>query len=473
MRISVSALLLTSLLLASAGSSLEGGTIFSTQPGEGYKCVYVNLPQDLGLSYIDKTSETVIEVDKGESPWADMTYSKVVMEPGVLNKNPVCFYYTDKEEGDFSFYRIGLSSRDLGVSSAISGGLCISNYGDVDTGVETGNETDVCALLNENADIIDLSFKEDVTQAKPGETVTKTLYVTSYANLRIRLSLASSLQNDFSESVVTTSPSKPTAFKTFDVKAPEREGEFEIIVRAEAEGCGIQACKKQKKGVLLITSREREGFSASVIPKNINLKEARETIFRVVISNYDEPQDFLIEASSSPSLGIDPESKTVQVDGDEEKTTIFKVLPGDEDLYKMEFKITSGKSEKLLISYLSIGELLTDAIRYAEASERTSTPDIREEIRKAREEYEKKYGTTSYGEDVDEYENFIETIDGLKTTSENGGNGKNGQEPEEAGFEWLFLAIPVIIIVVMILLFVAYKKSKVTESGYQGYDSRF
>ncbi|MEE9323412.1 MAG: hypothetical protein V3U72_02595 [Candidatus Aenigmarchaeota archaeon] len=473
MRISVFTLLLTFILLASTGSSLESGTVFSVQPGTGYKCVHINLPQDLGMSSLNETTETIIEVDKGESPWADMTYSKVVMEPGVINKNPFCFYYSDKNEGDFSFYRIDLSSHDLGVSGSISGGLCVSDYEDVDTGVETENETDICGMLSENADIIDLSFKEDVTQAKLGEIVTKTLYITSYANLRIRLSIATNLQNDFDESVVTASPSNPTAQKTFKVKAPEREGDFEIFVRAQAEDCYIQACKKQKKSVLSVTTKEKKGFSVSVVPKNINLKEARETTFKVIISNYEKSQDFLIEASSDPSLGIEPESKTVRVDKNGEKTAVFKALPGEEDMYKIEFKITTEKTEKLLTSYLSVGELLTDGFRYAEASERASTPDIRDEMRKAREEYEKRYNETSYGEDIDDYEDFIDTIDELKKKgSGNGGNGKKEDgKPEEGGFNWLFLAIPIIVIVVIALLFVAYKKSKVAGSGgYSGYE---
>lgn len=470
MRISVFILLLTFLLLASTGSSLESGTIFSVQPGTGYRCVYVSLPQDLGLSYLNETTETIIETDKEESPWVDMTYSKVVMEPGVINKNPVCFYYSEEEEGKFSFYRISLSSRDLGISSAISGGLCVSDYEDVDTGVEATNETDICDLLNENSDIIDLSFKEDVTQANPGEVVKKTLYVTSYANLRIRLSIATNLQNDFGNPVVTTSPTKPTAVKTFEINAPEKEGNFGMIVLAQAEGCEIQACKKQKQSVLSVTKKGKEGFTSSVIPKNINLKEARETTFRVVISNYDESQDFLIEASSDPSLGIEPVSKTVRVGKNDEKTTIFKAFPEDDDLYRIEFKITSEKSEKLLTSYLSIGELLTDGLRYAKAIERTSTPDVREEIRRASEEYEESYNQSSYSEGINEYQDFIDTIDEIKETSKTDDDGKKQDgEPGEEGFNWLFLAIPVIIIVIIVLLFVAYKKSRVTDSGYQGY----
>ncbi|UCC91745.1 MAG: hypothetical protein JSV39_00520, partial [Candidatus Aenigmatarchaeota archaeon] len=321
----------------------------------------------------------------------------------------------------------------------------------------------------ENADIIDLSFKEDVTKAKPGDVVSKTLYVTSYANLRVKLSIATNLQNDFGNPIVTTSPSRPMASKTFNVEAPEREGDFEFIIRAEAEGCEIQACKKQKKGLLSVTAKGKEGFTASVIPKNINLKEAREITFRVIISNYDEPQDFLIEASSDPGLTIEPGSKNVRVGKDDEKTISFKASPGNEKLYNLEFKITSGKSEKLLTSYLSIGELLTDSRRYVKAEERRSTPDIREEMRRAKEEYEESYNTTSYGEDINDYENFIDTIDEIKEGSTTVDEKKQDEEPEGLGFDWLFLAIPVIVIVIIVLLLVAYKKSKAAGSGYQGY----
>lgn len=457
------------LLVIPFANALDTETIFSLEPGAGYKCVYISLPQDLGLTSLSETTETTIELDKTESPWADLTYSRVVMEPGVINKNPVCFYYADREEGEFSFYNIRLSSADLDVSESISGGLCISNYDDVDTGVDAENATDICALLNNNADIIDLSFTEDVTQAKPGDVVTKKLYVTSYANLRIKLSIATSLQNDFGEPVVTTSPSKPASVKTFKVKAPDREGDFEMIVRAQAEGCDLQACKKHKKGVLSVTSKGKEGFTASIIPKNINLKEPQETTFRVVISNYEETQDFLIETSSDPSLEIIPESKNVNVEKDDEKTAVFKVTSGEEDLYNIEFKITSEKSEKLLTSYLSIGEVLNDAYRYSEDVE-NDYPDIRDEIRNARNQFKSSYNTTSYGDDLNDYEDFRDTVDDLKRTSGNGGNGGNGNGEEDgAGFNWFFLLIPVIIIVVVVLLLFAFKKSKVTSSGYQGY----
>ncbi len=460
--------ILTFLLFLPLVSPLDSGTILSAEPDTGYKCVYVNLPQDLGITSINQDSETIIEVDKNSSPWSDMTYNKVVMNPGVLNKNPVCFSYSGKKEGDFSFYMISLSSVKLGVSNSISGGLCVSNYEDVDTDVNVGNKTDVCKLLSENADIIDLSFGEEMIQAKPGEIITKTLYVTSYANLRIRLSMVTNLQNDFEETFVTTSKAKPTATKTFKVKAPEREGEFEIAVLAQVDGCAIQACKKIRQAAISVKQNEKEGFSVSIIPKNINLKTANEVLFRVVINNYEEIQNFKIEASSDPPLTVEPASQNVSVEKGKEKITVFRVVPGNDDLYEIDFKVTAEETEKLVTAYLSVGELLTDALRYSEAAENTvANADIKEEMRKAKMAYEESYNTTSYGDELDDYEDFVNTIDELKKSS--GGNG-NGNEPppptQEEGFNWMFVAIPLVIIVAVVLLLIAFKKAKTTDAGY-------
>jgi len=458
--------------IASFAQALDSGTIFSVGPGTKYKCVYISLPQDLGVSGIESTTETIIEANKDNNPWADTTYSKVVMEPGVLNKNPICFYYSDKKEGEFSFYNIILSSRDLGVSNSILGGLCVSNYEDVDTGVEVNNKSDVCGLLNENADIVDLSFSEDPVYAKKGEVVSRTLYVTSYADARIKLSIATNLQNDFGEPVVATSPSKPMVSKTFKIKAPESEGDFEVTFLAQIDGCGIKACRKQKEVTIKVNESEKAGFTLNVIPKNINIKETKETLFRVIVSNEEETQEFSVEVISDPPLTIEPASKTFSVDKGEEMTAIFSVTPGDEKLYKIDFKVMTASSEKLFTSYLSIGELLSDAMRYSEEVEKISTPDLKEEISKARDAYEQNYNKTSYGEDIKGQEDFLNTLDEVKKKAEGGGETTPEDKPTQPGFNWAIVAIPIVIIAAIVLLFIVFRKAKTSgseDSGYGGY----
>ncbi|MEM5871414.1 MAG: hypothetical protein QW051_00920 [Candidatus Aenigmatarchaeota archaeon] len=466
--------LLIVLLLFQSTHALILGEMSSVQPGSGYKCIYVNLPYDLGLDTLDETSEMIISVNKQESPWADITYNKVVINPGMLNKNPICFYYEDTEEGEFSFYNIQLYSKDLNISKSIFGGFCVSKYEDVDILHINNTTKDVCKLLNENADIFDITFDEDVTQAKPGEIISKKVYITSYANLKIKLSIATNLQNDFGESIVSTSPNKPTVVKNFKIKAPEKEGNFEIIINAQIEGCKIKACKKQKTTTISVNSTKmKKDFSVSVVPQNINLKDARETVFSVNIFSYEDTKDFLIEVSSEPEMEIISNKRTITVEKNEEKTAIFKVIPGNQTLYKIEFKIKTEKSEKTLTSYLSIGELLTDALRYSEAIENTVTPNLREEIRNARISYEEKYNLSSYEESINEYDDFLNTIDELKKTSEKDSEEEITQEMQpRQELNLMFFAIPIIVIIAILLIFLIFKKTRVSNQS-EVYDYRY
>ena len=478
LRISLISVLLFASLMTSPAGALESGTVFSVLPGAGYKCVYVNLPQDLGLGAVNQISETVIESNRNSSPWVDTTYSKVVIEPGVQNKNPVCFYYSSKEEGDFSFYSIKLSSLGLGVSNSISGGLCVSNYSDVDMGIDASNNADICGLLNENADIVDLSFGEDKTQARPGEVVSKTLYITSYANLKIRLSIATNLQNDFGEPAVTTSPSKPMTSRTFKIKAPDQEGVFSMAVLAQVEGCNMQACKKQQQGFISVNQSEKEYFSVSVIPKNINLKEPGDVTFRIVVSNHGDTKDFAIQTSSDPSLVVEPETNTMTVEKEEETTTLFKVTPGSEKLYRLDFKISTDTEETTTSAYITIGELLTDALRYSEEVEKNAPPSLLEEITKAKEDYAEKYNQTSYGDDLKDYEEFQKTLDEAQMEIDGGEKNTTVTPPkpvDDGGFNIMFIAIPLVIVAAAVLIFIAFKKAKSNSSdagGYQAYGPR-
>jgi hypothetical protein len=455
-------------ILVASVKALDSGTIFSAKPGTGYKCIYLTLPQDLGIDTVSSEVETVIEVDKTISPWVETTYNKVILTPGVVNKNPICFSYSEKEEGDFSFYNIHISSVDLGISNSISGGLCISNYDDVDTGVDVNNKSDVCKLLSENADIIDLSLSPEPIIAKPGEVITATLYITSYANIKIKLSIATNLQNDFGEQVVTTSSSKPMVTKKFKIKAPEKEGTYTINIMAQVEGCEMKACKKNKEIILKVNENEKVGFTANLIPQNINLKTPGEVLFRVIIENQEKTQNFTIEVTSDPQLTITPKNKTITIEKGEEMTTIFSVIPGNEKLYKLEFRVSTENTEKLLTSYISIGEILRDALRYSNYVENEITPNLKDKLANKIVNYEETYNQTSYGEDIPETEEFLNTIDELKRTSkENTNHTPSSQSTQEPGFNWMFITIPVIIIVAIILLFIVFKKAKTTDTGVE------
>lgn len=464
--------IVTTLLFLSLFSvsvlSLENNLYFSVSPYTEYSCVYVNLPQDLGLTSVGDNLESIIEAKREESIWIDTTYNKVVVNPGVLNKNPVCFYYPGKGEGDFSFYKVKVYSPEIGVSNEMSGGLCISEYDDVDSETNAGNTTNICKLLNDRADLFDLQFKHETTLANPGETVTKTIYLTSYANLNIDLTIITTLQNDFSSQTVSTSSQHPLVTKSFKVKVPSAEGEYSLIIFAKVRGCGLTLCEKDVESKIKVDSDfVKKGFETTIVPRNVNLKEPQETIYRLLITNYDEKKGFSIETSSDPPIGIDPESITTTVNKEEEKTVIFKVTPTspDPNIYRIYFKIKTIDAEKMVNAYLTVGELLTDAYRESEDIEgKTNDPTIIEGIKLAREVFTEKYNTTSYGDELDDYEDFKGELEDARKNL--GGNG-GGMIPPlptngEAGMSWLWIVIPVIIVVI-VLLFFMYKKTRVVS----------
>jgi hypothetical protein len=450
-------------LLAVPALSLENNLYFSVDPSKEYSCVYVNLPQDLGLVSVDENLESIIEANKDESLWIDTTYNKVVVNPGVLNRNPVCFYYPGKGEGDYSFYRINVYSPGAGISNEMSGGLCISQYDDVDTDTEAGNRTDICRLLNDNADLFDLQFKHETSFANPGETVTKTIYLTSYANLNIDLTVITSLQSDFTGQTVSTSPERPLVTKSFKVRAPENEGEYPLIVFAKVRGCGLTMCEREVESKIKVAEGfVNRGFLTTIVPRNINLKSPQETIYRLLITNYDDSKTFSIETDSEPSLNMDPESISTTVGKGEEKTLTFRVTPPSPDpgIYRLYFKVKTSETEKMVNAYLTVGELLTDAFRYSEgAGEETTDPNIIDQIILARNNFIDSYNASSYGDELDDYEDFKDEVEKARTGLDDD-DVIPPPPPQDQGINWIWIAVPVVIIAV-VLLFFLFKKSRV------------
>jgi hypothetical protein len=453
------------LFFIGSTNALESSQYFTIDPSKTHKCIYINSPQDLGLTTVEKSLTYVIEAEKNENPWIDTTYNEVVINPGVLNKNPLCFYPPEREEGKFSSYKIRLYSEGLGISRAIEGGFCISKQEDVDSFEAYGE--DICRMMSDNADIFDIQFRYDLNFAKPGDTLTKTIFLTSYANLRITLALATSLQSDFTEQTFVTSPEHPLVTKNFKIKVPNKEGNYSLVVLAEVEGCDLTFCRKEAESLINVKSDfVRKGFIVSVVPRNINLKRSQRAWFKVLITNYDEAKEFTIEASSKPSLEIDPKMMRVDIGKNKEKTVTFGITPKEDEqkLYRLYFNVKTEGEERSLSAYLTIGELLSDALR--EVSDLSKEdPEIRNEIQKAYNEWKYSYESKDYGDDLDDYKKFKDTLDKARATSENktspGPTGPSPPEPPNE-FNWMWMIIP-IVIVVIILIFVIYKKSRVVE----------
>ncbi len=470
-------MLILMIVFLPAVSALENNQYFTIDPNETAHCIpiEVKLPQELGISFVNETKEAVIEA---ESPWLKISYNKVTINPGVLNKNPLCFYPPSMEEGKYTYFKVKVYSSDLNLSSEAKGGFCVSRHEDVDSGIDAGADTDICRAMSDNSDIFDIHFKDDITFAAPGDRVSKTVYVTSYADVDINLRLVTSMETDFSPVTVSTSQDHPTSMKKIRVLAPSSEDNYTMRIIGEMEGCNSEFCAKEAESVLKVKENYTPtGFSASVVPRNINLKNEQPTDFRVIVNNYDSRKEFRISASSDPQTEIEPENATRMIGEGEEETFRFTVDidSGDQKLYKLYFKIRTEDGEKLLTAYLSVGELMSDAQRDIEDI-RTSAKDkeTRDDIEEAFRNWKNSYESSEYGEETGDYGDFKKEIENARgeDTGDNGDSGGDiggGEEtpPQDTGsggFDWILLVVPVIIVVAVVFIFVMYRKSKVVES---------
>jgi hypothetical protein len=481
MRWAVLGFILCLALSAAGAAAIENNQYFTMSPNETMGCVYVNLPQDMGVASVNSSTVSIVETN---SPWVKMSYSKITVDPGVLIKVPICFYPPKRTEGEYSYYSIKIYSPFTGIYEESKGGFCVSSHGDVDSGVDATNTTDICNLMNDNSDIFDVQFKEDVVYAEPGQSVVNTVYLTSYAEVRVSARIETAVQNDFSPLNLSLSSDHPLAAKRITFKAPSKEGNYTVRIIGEINNC--RSCHKEAASRIVVKSGAgRSGFTASVVPNNINIKSGASTTFRVVITNYDAKTAFAVKAEGFPNtVKISPPNTSVMVDSEEENTIKFYVTPpaDSEDTYRLEFTVRSDGGQRLLEAYLSVGELFTDALReIAQDKNEVKSTQFNDEADDIFSNWKSEYDDTGYGDDLGSYDEFKNDINASKSRYTNKtkpgttgpGNGSGERQPVPVvGIDWTLVIIPVII-VIAVLVFILYRKSRVVdEFQYPSPESR-
>ena len=477
------------VLSAASAESIESGKYFSVPSGERYTCFYINLPQDLDVNSVGSAVQAEIMSDKEKSPWVDTTSVFVKVNPGMLTRQPICFYHENKNDGDYSFFEINISSKELSREKTIEGGVCVTSYADVDSGTET-NVTDVCSLLSKSADIFDVQFRYPYMEARPGEIIRNMVYVTSYAKVRMKFFVETDLKTTLDEWTVATSSSNPSFSKGFDIRAPSAEGDYFVIVRGSIMGCRLESCKKTAIARIKVEKNvTRKGFSLNVVPKNLNIKNAQNITLKLLITNYENEMNFSISVLTKPKVLIIPEKAEIEISKNSFKSKEFTLsLPSKENtLYKIRFDVISNSGEEhTTTAYISVGELLTDAKREVESILRKakSKGDKKTEtfVLKKLEEWEEMRRETDYGEELASYEEFKKAIEEAKKgriknednkkeeVFKDKGDGYESYEEEKNNENGMLDIILIIIIIgaaVGIIVFVLIKKSKNVSETYE------
>ncbi len=483
--------LLPFFLLIASAAALEDNNYFSVSENGTYSCIFVNLPQDLDVNTVDSSISSIIFSDKEKSPWIDTTENEFVINPGMLTRVPVCFYHKGLKEGDYSFYELNLSSNELGLSKGVKGGVCITDYEDVDSADNADENTNICDLLNNRADIFDAQFRYPYMEARPGEVIKNSVYVTSYAKIRIQFSMETDMDNDLSKWTATADPANPMNSKSFSVKAPDYEGTYNMILRAHILGCELDLCRSTVIGRVKVSQNAtRTGFVANVVPKNLNIKDASNISLKLLITNYEEEMNFSISASSEPGMDISPQKKEVRIKQNSFASIDFIAVPasGKDTLYEINFDILSDKNEEhTTTAYISFGELLSDAKREAEEiiedARKSGDKDTETFVLEKLNDWEEERENLDYGEELGSYEDFKKSLEEAKKGNINKTTDKNDQnettsrppvkyqEDETAEFNWLLVIIPLIIVIAIVVVFIIKKSQNVSEKyEYPGFD---
>lgn len=484
------------IILAAPGAyPLEDNYYFSVPKNGSYSCIYLNLPQDLDVNSVNSPVNSLIKSDKMLSPWIETTETQITINPGMLRREPVCFYHEGKSEGDYSLYRMSVSANDLSVKKDVKGGICITGYKDFDTSSEnTTSETNICDLLNNNADIFDAQFRHPYIEAKPGEIIKNSVYVTSYAKIRIDFDIETDITNDLDPWITAANPDEPIITKSFSVKAPSTQGTYDMIIKGSILGCDLELCKKTTIARIKVDQdAERNGFVINSIPKNINVKDSSDVNLKLLITNYEDEMNFSVSASADPGMKITPEKKTVKIDKNSFTTIEFTATPASSDYtsYVITFDVLSSTNEEHIAkSYISFGELLTDAKREADDIIRTAKENDDKEtetfVLEKLDEWEEEREELDYGEELATYEDFKKSLEEAKKGNiekndddedddekddereiTNGGSvNEGGDKTPEGGFDWFFIIIIVVVAIAAGSAFFIYKKTQNVSEKY-------
>ncbi len=221
-------------------------------PPDSVKCVVVRLPQDAGLPQQGNYIFSVSVTPGSRETWSDLS-EQIVREVHENNTVviPICFDTAgaNKHMGNCSApYTITVSESYTGTERSWRGGICVSEYADVDIITmepSPGTSGEVKDILNDNTDIFAAWFEDKELYAKPGEDVVFNLSVQSSAELAYTIQTQSIMAVSPSQASLSTSPESPHQYRTFALAAPSLQGTYTLEARVNPVGCKIFPPRRQ------------------------------------------------------------------------------------------------------------------------------------------------------------------------------------------------------------------------------------
>ena len=460
------------LVLSKHACGFPQNWFFSVEK-DGIVCIDLVLPDDVG--YVGKgVYEYKITCEPKEEciHWGStLTEQKVFVSENNTGIIPICFNSLGKSIGSCSEpMRIHVESELIGVDKTWEGGICISNYRDIET-VNRHENQRVMDVLNENFDLFDARFEESRVYSDPGEEITYVLLLYSQANITLDITIKNQDLDIFpKKTTVSFSKEKSNQSVEFKIKAPETEGSYMIDADILVRDCTENYCRKKARGLLVVGTKADSGFLISLFPETINIKNLEPVSFTFTLHNYGERQTFDISLSVTPNYALKTLRKeSVELDKDEVYRKNFLVTPLNRTaFYEVTVSVSSGENTKKVTSYISTNEMLADIGRITE----NAGNRMMEEVEKW---YESVYTKSEYGSEIKEYASLREILSKTPPAEENKTQEKpikpaqrhREEKPSSTGWIlWIIIAIAVIIVIVTFYL--SSKRIK-TEEEYPFY----
>ena len=415
-------------------------------------CFDIVLPDDMDVIVPGKIEYRILlNPPSSEETWATLTEVVVRTDENNTVVVPICFSTYGKRIGQCSEkFTLTITGNDL-PAKTFEGGVCVSELPDIDTEKISGNETEK-GLSDVN--LFDMEIKKPVKFSTPNVPVNYTVMIQSYADITIDLDVESNGRLIVSKKV----DFKEEEYKevNFTLKA-RNTGIYNFSIIARVKNCDGSFCVKEREGQLIVKNYlEREGgFTVSLFPKNINVKNLVPVEYRLTITNNGfENDEFEINIQISDNLTADFQKKVVKVPVGYEKTIKFNVTPQSvSSLFNITAVVTSGDVIKKDTAYLSTNEMLTDMLRRVERNE--------SDANKLNEWYSL-YINSNYGDEVDEYAELNEEINTQNIVNEDYNNDKINDNIRHNKYPlwYVFLAVPIAALVFIILFVVSKLKSR-------------
>ena len=461
--------------------------LYFTVANDTIRCIDIILPDDSGFLGLGEYEYMITCT----SNWSDLTEQIVRTDENNTVRIPICFHGFGRADGDCSPpFKVGIESMSLGVDKQWNGGVCISSYMDVDiagdSDDEPEDEEDVRQILSSNADLFDVGFSAGTMYADPGEDVTFSLMLESYASLTIDLGVVDS---DLSVSprgeTIETTSANPYHTIHFETQAPNQEGEYGFEVEAKARGCDEGMCTRKANAKLVVGGEQPEtGFTAYLFPRNINVKELEPVHYTLTIQNYGESDTFSTRIDMSPVTDTTfMWGDDIMVLGGSNYTNDFTVIPDKASAaYDIEITVSQGGVEKKVTAILSTNEMMTDVMRDAEHI-KSLDPSLSSDVDAAVSDWRNNYDDSGYGEGLDEYSSLKDSLSELREEAEETGNqpapNDNGgyvpgvtsgdyddtDQGEQNSWLWI-VGIVVVVIIVIVVIFMLFRKSETKEDEY-------